>query len=175
MWTGVDYLGEADKAWPSIGNTSGIMDELGGVKTLGYAWQTIWGAPKTTPPATGTTATQVVLTADHTAIVADWDDISFVQATIADAAGHVVTSSSAAITFAITGPGTIVAVDSASMTNETFRGKVRNAYQGIAYALVQATGPGTITVTASATGLTGSSATIQASAGSFVPCSGTCD
>jgi len=42
MWTGVDYLGEADKAWPSIGNTSGIMDELGGVKTLGYAWQTIW-------------------------------------------------------------------------------------------------------------------------------------
>ena len=47
--------------------------------------------------------------------------------------------------------------------------------QGIAYALVQATGPGTITVTASAAGLTGSSATIQASAGSFVPCSGTCD
>ena len=58
------------------------------------------------------------------------------------------------------------------MTNETFRGKVRNAYQGIAYALVQATGPGTITVTASATGLTGSSATIQASAGTANAMSG---
>ena len=175
MWTGVDYLGEADKAWPKIGNTSGIMDELGGVKGLGYQWQTIWGAPKTTPPVTGTTATQVVLTADHAAIVTDWNDISFVNATIADVAGHVVTSSSDAITFAITGPGTIVAVDSASMTNETFRGKVRNAYEGVAYALVQAMGPGTITVTGSATGLTGSSATIQASTGTFVPCFGTCD
>jgi beta-galactosidase len=175
MWTGVDYLGEADKAWPQIGNTSGIMDELGGVKDLGYQWQTIWGAPKTTPPATGTTATQVVLTADHASIVTDWNDISFVKATITDAAGSVVTSSSAAITFGINGPGTIVAVDSASMTNETFRGKVRSAYQGIAYALVQATGPGTITVTASVSGLTGSSATIQATAGIFAPCSGTCD
>jgi beta-galactosidase len=68
-----------------------------------------------------------------------------------------------------------VAVDSASMTNETFRGKVRDAYEGVAYALVQATGPGAITVTGSATGLTGSSATIQASTGTFVPCSGTCD
>jgi len=56
-----------------------------------------------------------------------------------------VTSSSAAVTFAITGPGTIVAVDSASMTNETFRAKCATPYQGIAYALVQATGPGTIT------------------------------
>jgi beta-galactosidase len=175
MWTGVDYLGEADQAWPKIGNTSGIMDELGGVKTLGYQWQAIWGAPKTAPPATGTTATQVVLTADHAAIMTDWNDISFVKATVADAAGNVVTGSSAAITFAIAGQGNIVAVDSASMTNETFRGKVRNAYEGVAYALVQATGPGAITVTASAAGLTGSSATIQASSGTFVPCSGTCD
>jgi beta-galactosidase len=175
MWTGVDYLGEADKAWPNIGNTSGIMDELGGVKDLGYQWQTIWGAPKTIPPVTGTTATQMVLTADHSSIVTDWNDISFVKATIADAAGHVANSASDAITFTISGPGNIAAVDSASMTNESFRGKVRDAYQGIAYALVQATGPGTITVTAAAAGLTGASATIQASTGTFAPCSGTCD
>ena len=58
------------------------------------------------------------------------------------------------MTFTITGPGTIIAVDSASMTQETFRGNVRNAYQGLAFAIVQATGPGTITVTASAAGLT---------------------
>ena len=29
MWTGVDYLGEADGAWPTFGSTAGIMDELG--------------------------------------------------------------------------------------------------------------------------------------------------
>ncbi len=85
------------------------------------------------------------------------------------------TTSSTPVTFAITGPGTIVAVDSGSMTQETFRGTVRNAYLGLAYALVQATAAGTITVTASATGLTGATATVTATAGTFVPCSGTCD
>jgi beta-galactosidase len=79
------------------------------------------------------------------------------------------------VTFAITGPGTIVAVDSGSMTQETFRGNVRNAYKGLAFALVQATGAGTITVTASAAGLTGGSATVEATEGTFAPCSGTCD
>ena len=82
---------------------------------------------------------------------------------------------SAAVTFSITGQGTIIAVDSGSVTQESFRGNVRNAYQGLAFAIVQATGAGTITVSAAASGLTGASATIQASAGTFVPCGGTCD
>jgi hypothetical protein len=98
----------------------------------------------------------------------------FVQAAIWNASGAIV-SSTTPVTFAITGPGTIIAVDSASMTQETFRGNVRNAYQGLAFAIVQATGAGTITVTASASGLTSGSATVQATAGTFVPCSGTCD
>ncbi|HZL19300.1 MAG TPA: glycoside hydrolase family 2 TIM barrel-domain containing protein [Polyangia bacterium] len=175
MWTGVDYLGEADGEWPTVGSTAGIVDELGTVKSLGYSWQTTWGAAKTSPAATGTTASKIVLTADHTSIVTDGNDVSFVKAAISDASGGVVTGSSAAVTFAITGPGVILAVDSASMTQESFRGNVRNAYQGLAFAIVQATGAGTITVTASATGLTGGSATVQASAGTFMPCSGTCN
>lgn len=175
MWTGVDYLGESDGAWPTIGAGAGIMDALGGVRSIGYQWQTTWGAPKTSPPATGTTASQVVVKADHTAIVTDVNDISFVQATIADASGGVVSSSTAPVTFAISGPGVIVAVDSASMTEESFRGNVRNAYQGTAYALVQATGPGTITVTATSGSLTQGSATITAADGAFTPCAGTCD
>jgi beta-galactosidase len=175
MWTGVDYLGEADGEWPTVGSTAGIVDELGTVKSLGYSWQTTWGAAKTSPAATGTTASKVVLTADHTAIVTDGNDVSFVKAAISDASGGVVTGSAATVTFAITGPGVILAVDSASMTQETFRGNVRNAYQGLAFAIVQATGAGTITVTASASGLTGGTATIQATAGTFVPCSGTCN
>lgn len=175
MWTGVDYLGEADGAWPTVGSGSGIMDELGTVKSIGYSWQTTWGAPKTSAPPTGTTASKLIVTADHTALLTDLDDIVFVKAVVADSAGGVVTSSSAPITFALTGPGTIVAVDSGSMTQETFRGNVRNAYQGVAFALVQATGAGTITVTASASGLTGGAASIQASNGVFVPCSGSCD
>ncbi len=175
MWTGVDYLGESDGAWPQVGGTAGIMDELGGVKSLGYQWQTTWGWPKTAPPATGSTETQVVLKADHAALLADVNDIVFVQAAIADASGRIVTGSSAPVTFAISGPGTIVAVDSGSMTQETFRGTVRNAYQGIAYALVQASGAGMIKVTATSGSLAGGSATVTATEGSFIPCAGSCD
>jgi beta-galactosidase len=175
IWTGTDYLGEANDEWPAIGNNQALLDAMGIVQPQGYTWQGIWGAPKTSPSPVGTTASQVILTADQPTVLTDWNDISFVQAAISDAAGSVVVSSSTPVTFAITGPGTIVAVDSGSMINETFRGNVRNAYRGLAYALVQATGAGTITVTGSAAGLTGSSVTTEASVGTFVPCSGSCD
>ena len=105
------------------------MDELGTPKTLGYSWQTTWGAPKTTAAPTGTGATKVVVTADHATLLTDLNDVSFIKAAISDASGAVV-SSTTPVTFAITGPGTIIAVDSASMTQETFRGNVRNAYAG---------------------------------------------
>jgi beta-galactosidase len=79
------------------------------------------------------------------------------------------------VTFSIAGPGTIVAVDSGSMTQETFRGTTRNASGNLAFAIIQATGAGTITVTAKSSGLTDGSATITATEGAWVPCSGTCD
>lgn len=37
LWTGADYLGEADRAgWPAISNPSGLVDRLDGVKPLGW-------------------------------------------------------------------------------------------------------------------------------------------
>jgi beta-galactosidase len=72
------------------------------------------------------------LTPDHTSIVTDLNDVSYVKAAISDANGGVATNSSAAATFAITGPGTIIAVDSGSMTNATFFGNTRNASPGLA-------------------------------------------
>jgi beta-galactosidase len=69
----------------------------------------------------------------------------------------------------------IVAVDSGSPVQESFRGTVRKAYQGVAYALVRATGPGVITVTASAGGLTVGRTTLTGTTAPFVPCSGSCD
>ena len=82
----------------------------------------------------------------------DVNDVSYVKATIADAAGHVVTSSSAAVTFADHGAGHDRRRRQRQQLQETFRGNVRNAYQGVAFAIVQATGAGTITVTRSALG-----------------------
>ena len=166
MWTGVDYMGERDGGWPSIGGNGALMDELGAMRAQGYAWSAIWGGPSKSAPASGAKAGQVVLTADHPTLTTDVDDVSFVKAEV---------SGTAAVTFAITGPGTIVAVDSGSMTQESFRGTSRNAFGGVAYAIVQATGAGTITVTATSSGLTAGTATITATEGTFVPCSGTCN
>jgi beta-galactosidase len=174
IWTAFDYLGEAAGLWPTIGSSTGVMDRVGTLKPIAYSFQGIWGTA-TTAPATGTAATQIALTADHTSLLTDPNDVSYIKATIADANGHVVTSSSNPVTFSLTGPGTIVAVDSGSVTSESFRGTQRNAFQGVCFAILQATGPGTITVTASTPGLTGASVTVQSSAGTFVPCSGTCD
>lgn len=175
VWTGADYLGEADGLWPTVGSTAGLMDAVGTVRSIGYSWQATWGAPRTSPPPTGTTAGKVLLAPDHGAVSTDVNDIDYVKATIADSSGRVVTGSSASITFAISGPGVIVAVDSGSQSQESFRGNVRKAYQGVAYALVRATGPGTITLTASAGGLTLGTSTINGITAPFVACSGSCN
>jgi beta-galactosidase len=175
LWTGVDYLGEADGLWPTVQGTSGLMDAMGTVRAIGYSWQQVWGAPTTSPPATGTTASKLVLTADHGTVSTDVNDISYVKATVADSSGRVVTSSSAPVTFSISGPGVIVAVDSGSQTQETFRGNTRNAYQGLAFALVRATGAGTITLTATSGGLTLGTTTLTGTTTPFVPCGGSCD
>lgn len=175
MWTGVDYLGEADGTWPNVQFSSGLLDAVGTVRPIGYAWQPVWGVPRTTPPATGTTASRVLLAADHSTVSTDVHDVSYVKATIADADGRVVTGSSEPVTFSISGPGVIVAVDSGSGQQETFRGNVRRAHQGLAFALVRATDSGTITVTASAGDLTVGSTTLTGTREPFVACSGTCD
>jgi len=166
MWTGVDYMGEANGGWPNFGGNGALLDEMGTPRTLAYSWQTTWGAPKTTPAGTGATAGKVTLTADHTTITTDVNDVSFVKAAV---------STDTTITFSITGPGTIIAVDSGSMVQESFRGTTRKTFGGLAFAIVQATGTGTITVTANAAGLTDGTATVTATSGAFVPCSGTCD
>jgi len=112
---------------------------------------------------------------DHSTVSTDADDVSYVKATVADSAGRVVTGSSAPITFSVSGPGVLVAVDSGSPVQETFRGSVRKAYQGVAYGLVRATGAGTITVTASSAGLTLGTTTLTGTTAPFVPCSGSCN
>jgi beta-galactosidase len=166
IWTGVDYLGEQDGGWPNIGGSGGLLDSLGNLRTAGSAWVKVWGGTGVTVVNPAVSAGKVVLKADHDKITTDVNDGSFVAAAV---------PSDTAVTFSVTGPGTIIAVDSANSQQTTFRGGIRTASGGLAYAIVQATGAGTITVTASASGLTAGTATITATEGTWVPCSGTCD
>jgi len=175
LWTGFDYLGEVEGLWPTISADFGLMDRMGTLKAIGSAYQALWSTNPVVSPATGTVPSQVVLTADQPALVVDPDDVSYIKASIVDQSGNLVTSAANPVTFDVTGPGKLVAVDSGSLSYESFRGNVRNAFQGLSFAIIQATGPGTITVSASTPGLTGASVSVTSSAGPFIPCSGRCN
>src|ERR1022692_1774044 len=74
---------------------------------------------------------KVLLAADRKRIELDWNDLSTVTATVVDAQGVLVPGADNPITFQISGPGVITAVDSADNTShEAFQGSQRRAFQG---------------------------------------------
>jgi beta-galactosidase len=176
LWVGTDYLGEAG-AWPSIGSMSGLIDRVGAIKDMGYNYQAIWSTRPVVRPKTSTAAAaRVVLSVDHAIITTDLNDVAYVKAMVVDASGVQVANAANTVTFVVAGSaGKILAVDSGVNAAGSYRGNSRNAYQGVCYAIVQMTGAGSITVTASSPGLTGSSVTVTGTTAPFVPCSGNCN
>jgi len=98
---------------------------------------------------------RIRLTTDHPKLTPAWDDVAFLEATITDDNGVLVPDASDRVSFGISGPGTIVAVDNAdNASHETFHARERRAYQGRCVAVIRANGSsGNIDVTASAQGL----------------------
>lgn len=106
---------------------------------------------------------KILLTADRLRLTNDWEDVVRLTATVVDANGVCVPAAADEITFAATGAGVIAAVDSGdSSSHELFQASTRKAFGGSCVAYVKASAaPGTITVTASAPGLTAGTATLQ--------------
>jgi beta-galactosidase len=101
----------------------------------------------------------VVLYADRKSVSPTWDDVIYVTATVVDANGVLVPTASDQISFKVTGPGVVAAVDSGdNRSHEPFQASERKAYQGRCFAMIKASAPqGQITLTASAPGLKESS------------------
>jgi len=182
IWSGSEYLGEANAAWPTVVGTDGtqifgLIDRMDEIKPIGYQFSAVWGGTATTAPKTSNgAAAKVLLTVDHPSIAADLDDVAYVKASIVDASGVRVATATNSVTFSVSGTaGSIVAVDNADTAGASYRGDVRKAYDGECFAVVQMQSPGTITISATASGLTGSSVAVTGTKGPFVPCSGTCD
>ena len=97
----------------------------------------------------------LVLTAASDYVGSSFDDVVQVRATVVDANGVRVPRASPELTFAVSGPGTIVAVDNGDLvSHEPFQAKTRAAYDGTAVAYVRSTAnTGGVRVTASADGL----------------------
>lgn len=107
---------------------------------------------------------KIVLVADHSRLGDQWDDVDAVTVKVVDANGVPNPWADDLITFHVTGPGTIAAVDNGDpQIHDSFHTSERHLYQGQCVATLKATRPsGRITLSASASGLTGASVTIEA-------------
>jgi beta-galactosidase len=86
-----------------------------------------------------------------------------VTALVVDDHGVVVPSAANQVTFAVTGPGAVVAVDNQDITShESFQANVRSAYQGRCVAIVRASAAGRIAVSATAASLKAGTVTMEA-------------
>ena len=105
-------------------------------------------------------AARIVLNTDcRGALHASWDDVCFVRAEVVDAHGVRVPSAHDLISFKVSGPGIITAVDNGdNATAEAFHTSERHAYEGQCVAVLKAAAPsGDITLEANAAGLAGAS------------------
>jgi beta-galactosidase len=93
-------------------------------------------------------------------------DVAVARPLVVDAKGVVVPSSDAAITFAVTGAGRLVAADNAAPSDHTpFASPTRQAWRGKATAFVRGSSSGdAVTVKATAPGLKGATLTLPVGA-----------
>jgi beta-galactosidase len=142
-----------------------VIYQSGELEVVAYRNGEKWASDvvKTAGPAV-----QIILQPDRGRIRADGRDLSFVMATVADENGLLVPRSKNALHFEIEGPGEIVATDNGDATSfQSFQAPERNAFNGLALAIVRAkTGrPGTIRLTALSDGLkTGTAVIVSAAA-----------
>jgi len=104
------------------------------------------------------------LSVDRAAIAATWSDVAHVTVEIVDVEGRTVPTADTDLTFALTGPGRIIGLDNGRPdSHESYRGDRRQAFNGLALALVQSPQrAGEMTLGVSAAGLTGASLRITA-------------
>jgi len=106
---------------------------------------------------------KILLTTDGTKLAQDWDSVARVTATVVDKNGVIVPGANDLLTFKLSGPGVVAAVDNGgNASHEQFQAGERHALQGRCVVFIKASAPsGKITVTASAPGLATGSATIK--------------
>src|SRR5262249_47820436 len=124
--------------------------------------------------ATTGSPSRIVLQPDRTTILADGRDLSLVTVSIVDALGRVVPTASNTVTFTVTGGTRLGVGDGDANSHESDRAAnnvaVRSVFNGLAQVIVQSSNQvGTLTLTASASGLGSTNVTITAAANLVPP------
>jgi len=98
---------------------------------------------------------KILLSADRSTLITDIRDLSYVTATVVDAAGHVCRTATDEISYEIAGPAIIAATDNGDATDLTsFQSKKRKVFHGLGLAVIQAGhSAGEIELKASAPGM----------------------
>jgi beta-galactosidase len=139
-----------------------VVYQPGELKVVAYKDGKKWATDtvKTAGPAA-----KLQAGADRTTIAADGADLSFVTVTIQDKAGVTAPRANNHLAFSVSGPGEIVAVDNGDATClEPFKATEHDAFNGLCLAIVRATGPGEITLTATSPDLKAGVVKIEAKA-----------
>jgi len=106
---------------------------------------------------------KVMLTADRTSVKGDGMDCAVLKAEILDAYGRPCPKASDLVRFTVSGSAQVIGVGNGDPnSHEPDKDSQRSAFNGLCCAIVQTTGAGTITVTATAKGLTSGKVTIRA-------------
>jgi beta-galactosidase len=105
------------------------------------------------------------LTADYDRITTSRDDAAHVTIEIVDANGQVVPTANDNVTFAVEGPGRIRGLDNGQPdSHESYQGRERRAFHGLALAILQGTGTGTMLLSVSSGSLTGARISVAVTA-----------
>ena len=116
-----------------------------------------WALRTAAPPAA------LHLAADRTEIRADDTDVCFVSVELVDDAGQVHTASDRPVTVFVEGPAVLQGFGSADpRSDESFAATTRTTFDGRALAVLRPTGPGAVTLTATAEGCRAGRADIRA-------------
>ena len=112
---------------------------------------------------------EIVLEAETTLLPNDWEHVICIRALLQDANGTLNPLASDRITFSVTGPAVIAAVDNGDpQSHESFQANQRSAFHGTCVACVRATAnSGEITLTASSEGLSVGVIKLQAAPPAF--------
>jgi len=141
-----------------------VVYEPGELKVVAYKGGKQWAedAEKTAGPAA-----KLVLQGGQAAISADGKDLAFITVSVCDKDGVLVPRAGNHIRFAVSGPGAVAATDNGDATSyEPFQAPERNAFNGLALAVLRAREgpPGPIVVSAESEGLSGATLTVPTKA-----------
>jgi beta-galactosidase len=117
-------------------------------------------------------AAKIVAVADRAKIAADGQDLAVINVTIVDAQGRPVPTAGNKVTFAVSGPGTIIGVGNGDPScHEPDKASERSAFNGLCMAIIQSKrgDAGALSVNATSAGLAGATVPLTSATAPLKP------